>query len=196
MFLGRVDGLDDESIQTKFLIIGVPLAPISSFYATTEQLGGVRGFEIPLHGTSVAAGYLRLGLALAAILTGVFGYLQYRPWRPELTLFFISGACVALWAASMFLLGRLSTAEKERRRHLRLATGVGAPPEILTTEMKDALHIELERRALAAGVNPHDWKQRIDAGTPRQSELPYLLALAEYAGDQGSAARVRLRLGI
>lgn len=196
MFLGRVDALDHESIQTKFLIVGVPIAPIASYFATSEQASGVTGFEIPLNVKSVLAGYARLGLGLAAFLFGLFGYIEHRPWHGAEHYFVLAGACAALWLLSMFFLGRLSERERQRRAYLRTATGVGIPPELLGEDMKDALARDLARRASAAGVLSSDWKARVDRADARPSELPFLLAFAEYDGDAERAASVRRQLGI
>ena len=38
MFLGRVEALDNESVQTKFFVLGIPLIPLTSYYATAETV--------------------------------------------------------------------------------------------------------------------------------------------------------------
>ena len=60
MFLGKVEAIGEESIQTKLFILGVPLLPVSSWFVVREQFRGVQGFEIPLHGRSVGLAHLRM----------------------------------------------------------------------------------------------------------------------------------------
>ena len=68
MFFGRVDDIIGEGIETKFFVLGVPVFPLNSYYFTR----GRQGFEIPLHGKSVALGYARMALWLA-VLSGPGG---------------------------------------------------------------------------------------------------------------------------
>ncbi len=76
MFLGKVDSLAGESVQTKFFILGVPLVPLTSHYVIGESGAGIQGFEIPLHGKSVLLGYVRIYAWIAAMLCGVFAYIE------------------------------------------------------------------------------------------------------------------------
>lgn len=78
MFLGRVEALEHESIQTKFFVLGVPLIPLESFYVLAEEGRGVRGHQLEnVHGASVLAGYLRILLGVGAAIAGVMAYVDH-----------------------------------------------------------------------------------------------------------------------
>ena len=141
MFMGEVDAVGPHSIKTKFFVLGVPLIPLGSTFFT----GPSSGVPIPIHGKSVVAGYLRLGLGLATLISGVFAFMtpSYRRGVGD----FVTPA---LWfmgfIASFMILGRLSNAEKERRRILRARTGLAANPAILPPELRHQLETELRTR--------------------------------------------------
>jgi hypothetical protein len=195
MFLGRVEALEDESIQTKFFIVGLPVFPMASFYATSEHVNGVSGIEIPIHGKSVAAGYLRVGLFLVALLSGLFVWLEHRTYHPEYGMMAVSAVALLAWAVVTFAFGRLSPSERMRRTLLRKATGLGAPPEILPPALRSSLEKKLRARWVAGGGEA-DWKARLRSGRAKAAEIPLLYALAEYGGDEALSAIGRARLGI
>lgn len=183
MFLGRVEALENESVQTKFFVLGVPMFPVASFYATSEHANGVTGFEIPVHGTSVLAGYLRFGSFAAGAIAGLFAWIEHRSYDPQHGLFALTAICTLVWIASMFLLGRLSETEKARRLRLRRATGLGAPPELLPVEVRSEIETKLQRAWDRIGEGL-DWKERLRSGRALADEAPLLYALAEYDGDR------------
>jgi hypothetical protein len=193
MFLGRVEALDHESIQTKFFVLGVPLFPVASYFATAEHVNGVQGFEIPIHSTSVLAGYLRVGSALAALVSGIFAWVEHRSYDPQYGLFAVCAISLVVWGVSMFAFGRLSDGEKARRTRLRAITGVGAPPEI----MPESVRMDVEERLARAWqrVGGGDWKERLRGGGAKPGELGLLYALAEYESDPELVAIARRQLG-
>src|SRR3954469_8838429 len=71
VFTGTVDQVGEESIQTKFFMIGVPLIPMESFFVLRDRGNGVDGFPIPLNGKSVLLAYLRWGAFIAAVIGGI-----------------------------------------------------------------------------------------------------------------------------
>ncbi len=181
MFLGRVEPLGHESIQTKFFILGVPIAPLESYYATSEQTNGVSGFPIPLHGMSVIAGYLRIGLFLVALLCGIFGYIEYSRWDPEYGLFGVAVVSTAAWLASMIWLGKLSPDEKLRRSLLQMIAGVGAPPDWLPIDVRAKIRASLIKRwnELYPGTN---WQTALKLGTATDALL-LIFTIAEYESE-------------
>ncbi|MCB9592543.1 MAG: hypothetical protein H6719_07415 [Sandaracinaceae bacterium] len=193
MFLGRVDALEGESIQTKFFILGVPLAPMSSYYVIRDLGNGVDGFELPMvHGKSVLLGYLRMLSAIGAVLGGVFAYIER---GDSVGLWVACVVCTALWAASMFVLGGITPEEKAQRLALRRWAGVGAPPELLDGERRDAIQAILERswarlcEELGA-EQARDWRPLL--ATPSRApagseELLYALARYEGEGERADA---------
>ena len=189
MFLGTVESLGTESIQTKFFIVGVPLVPLSSHYVVKETYRGINGFDIPLHGKSVGLAYLRTISWLVALLCGLFYYLDdSRRYGGEDTSHLLGwtiGAGIVA-VASTFFLGKLGKAEKLRRTMLRLLTGTGAPPELLPAHVHDSIKDKLvEQWRKDKGDQP--WDREIENG--KGDAL--LFALAEYHG-RPDLARVAL----
>ena len=45
MFHGRMKSLNDQWIETKYLIIGIPLIPLSSMFVTKSE-GNSRGLKL------------------------------------------------------------------------------------------------------------------------------------------------------
>jgi hypothetical protein len=182
MFLGRVEALGGESIQTKFFVLGVPLVPLASYYATEERVNGVTGIEIPVHGTSVVAGYLRLVSGIAAVLCGLFAWLEHRSYKPQYGLMALAAVSFVVWALAMFVLGRLSARERMRRLLLRAVTGLGAPPELLPAHVRATVGERITAAWAEAGAGA-DWRERLRTSAATDDELPLLYALAEYSGD-------------
>lgn len=181
MFLGTVDSLGGESIQTKFFILGVPLFPISSHYVVAETVGGIKGFEIPLHGKSVGLGYLRMAAWIAALVAGVLYFIDKRQHGDLLVPTIV---LTALAIGATFFLGRLSRYERLRRGLLKQIAGVGAPPDLLPADVRtstaDALRTAWERDH--AGL---PWDRAIENGS---TDL-LLFAVAEYHGRPDLARR-------
>ncbi len=169
MFFGTVDALDGESIQTKFLVVGVPIAPLSSHYVMSDHGTGISGFDIPLHGKSILLGYTRIAAWMITAICGVLWLALHEPGYMAWTLGFAALTIVSTW-----VLGRLSRAERTRRSMLKLVTGCGAPPALLgdrATELGDRLRARWEK--------DHDgqaWDRAIELGAAD----PLLFAVAEY----------------
>lgn len=177
MFLGTVESLGNESIQTKFFVVGVPIVPISSHYVLEESSRGVNGFDIPLHGKSVGLAYLRMAAWLTALMCGLFYWIEHRPYEPhgDLLGWAIGAGVVAI--VSTFVMGRLSKAERVRRSMLQLLTGCGAPPLLLPVHVRDSISEKLvEEWRKEKGDLP--WDREIENG----KGSPLLFALAEYHG--------------
>jgi hypothetical protein len=190
MFLGTVDSLGSESVQTKFFVLGVPLVPLSSHYVVKESYRGITGFDIPLHGKSVGLAYLRTVTWVVALLCGVFYWLDdkrkygYGDGGSHLLAWAIGATIVAV--VSTFFLGRLSKAEKLRRQMLQVLTGTGAPPRWLPVQVRESIKdklLEVSRKER----NDRPWDREIENG---QGD-PLLFALAEYHG-RPDLARVAL----
>ncbi|MBS1121157.1 MAG: hypothetical protein H6Q90_3385 [Deltaproteobacteria bacterium] len=187
MFLGTVDSVQGESIQTKFFVLGVPLIPMSSHYVLSESAGGITGFEIPLNGKSVGLGYLRIASWIVALLCGVFYFIDRR--RPG-SLFGWMVAFSAIATISTFVLGRLSKAEQLRRGLLKSITGVGAPPSLLPRDVCEETANRL-RSAWEADNEGRAWDRDVEAG---KADV-LLFAVAEYHHRPDLAQQVLAQLG-
>ncbi len=187
MFLGKVDELGNESVQTKFFVLGVPLIPMSSHYVVAEQARGIEGFEIPLHGKSVAYGYVRIFAWLGALITGVFAYLER---RDAMALGLTAAALGAVAIYTTFFLGRLSKHELLRRLLLKSVTGVGAPPEFLPLDIV----ANTSDRLLGAWQDQHAGEDWTSTAETLLSFDPLLFAVAEFQRRPDLASRVLSRM--
>jgi hypothetical protein len=160
IFLGNIEYIEGEHITTKFLIIGLPIIPLSSFYAKSAHFSGINGFEIPLHPTSVALGYARATLFALTLVIGGFAYFENQPH-----LYVLAGATLILWFVSLFFLGTLSAQEKLKRTVLKSHTGLYADPVDLPSGLRISIYASLKKdwEPLAAEKNwlldKHPWEQ-------------------------------------
>src|SRR5688572_2159066 len=72
--LGKVDKINNESIQTKFIILGMPLFPIGSFYCLEDPFPGSRLIRIQLNLKSVVLAYLRWWISIPSITLIIIGF--------------------------------------------------------------------------------------------------------------------------
>jgi hypothetical protein len=187
MFLGKVDSIGRESVQTKFFILGVPLLPLSSSYVLEERVNGISGFEIPVSGKSVLFGYVRIYSWIGALLCGVFAYIE-RHHSEDLWVW--CGILGAVAAVTTFVLGGLSKQEKLRRSLLLLTTGVGAPPDFLPADLRGSIGVKLNA-AWEKENEGKPWRAAVESGAAE----PVLFAIAEYEGEPALAQAVLSRLG-
>jgi hypothetical protein len=183
MFFGRVESLAGEAIETKFLVIGVPLLPLGSYYLTN----GRQGVEIPLHGKSVLLGYARIGLWIGAFIWGLMAYVtKHYSDGPEV---FIGPAVLGIGAAVLtFAVGGVSKAEQPRRLLLRTVAGLGAPPAILSQDIRSNIQDRLEK-AWAARSTGKAWRDALESGSLKKDDARWCFALASYAQEPDLAER-------
>ena len=147
VFSGAVDQHGDESIQTKFFMLGVPLIPLESFYVLREEGNGVKGFAIPLHGKSVLLGYARWGTFIGLVISCVTTFTRSSYLRSAGDYVMPTLLAIA-WVVTTFVLGRLAPQEKARRSLFKAATGVAAPPEYVPSHVAQGIHESLQANPL------------------------------------------------
>lgn len=147
VFTGTVDQVGEESIQTKFFMIGVPLIPLESFFVLRDRGNGVDGFPIPLHGKSVLLAYLRWGAFIAAIIAGVMAMVtpSYRRGPAD---FLAAGVAVVAWGLLTFLAGKPNKASLARRLIFKAATGISATPDLLPAHVASEIHDSLQKNPM------------------------------------------------
>jgi hypothetical protein len=140
---GTVDRVDHESIKTRFLVIIIPLIPLGSFLITSESAsfrlnsGVMKGIPIKLNLKSVLIGYLRMYCWVPSLIyweTDIGDHLGMDSLTRDYTGIALFVVC---FCVTMFGLGRLSKAEKLRRRQLREATGYGLDADQITLPPND-----------------------------------------------------------
>ncbi|MDP1827251.1 MAG: hypothetical protein Q8L48_28515 [Archangium sp.] len=147
VFTGTVDQVGEESIQTKFFMIGVPLIPMESFFVLRDRGNGVDGFPIPLNAKSVLLAYLRWGAFIAAIIAGVMAMVtpSYRRGPAD---FIFAGVAVVAWGLLTFLAGRPNKASLARRLIFKAATGISATPDLVPAHVASEIHESLQKNPM------------------------------------------------
>ena len=169
MFHGRMKSLNDQWIETKYLIIGIPLIPLSSMFVTKSEGNSRQGFEIGMHGQSVLKGYLSILSAIAGV---------------GLTFIGPQWAGIPLLAAAIyfyFFFGKSSEAENQERTLFQLATGINALPAYLNVETA----ITLRNRVILAlkqqlNQPEMDWLAYIESESYDETTLSLVFAAIGY----------------
>lgn len=184
-FLGKVDAVGAESIQTKFFVVGGPIVPLESYYVLQETFRGVNGFRIPLHAKSVVLGYIRNWLFIPALLFWVFGIALASDGFAWMV--YPAALATAAWLVCWLALGRPSAEERKRRETLRSLVGVAAMPRMIPMDVAMRLRAKLAESARALGLA--DDRAAIGSVTePRTVGLAWALAL--YSGWDDIADRL------
>ena len=185
-FIGKVDKINKESVQTKFFILGMPLFPLGSFYCLCDPFPGSQAIRIPLNSKSVVLGYLRWWLSIVSIMFIIIGYAmkEYVYWVTG-----ILGLAIFL---TTFFFGRLSKSEIKRRQVLTSVVGMGAHPKILHRETVQSILAQLEEMWGQANlVSLHEnWRNVYSLGATEQHLYPLLYCLAVYANEIEFSERV------
>ncbi|MBL8955969.1 MAG: hypothetical protein JNK82_34660 [Myxococcaceae bacterium] len=147
IFTGTVDRVGEQSVQTKFFMIGVPLVPLESYFVLQEQVNGVSGFVVPLHGKSVGLAYARWGSFIGAVIAGIHAMVTTRSWNRSAADFVPLAVCLVAWAITTFFLGSLGKREKARRSVLRSVTGLAALPSMLPAHVAEEVLKKLEAQS-------------------------------------------------
>jgi hypothetical protein len=183
--LGKVDKINNESIQTKFIILGMPLFPIGSFYCLEDPFPGSRLIRIQLNLKSVVLAYLRWWISVPSITLIIIGFAgeQYIYWV-------IGTVGIAIFLVT-FLFGRLSNDEKERRQLLISVVGLGADPKILPQKMRQSILAKLEEKWGQSNViSLHEnWRSVYSLSSTETHLYPLIYCLALYAQETELAER-------
>ena len=147
VFTGTVDQVGEESIQTKFFMIGVPLIPMESFFVLRDRGNGVDGFPIPLNGKSVLLAYLRWGAFIGAVIAGIAAMVtpSYRRGPAD---FIGLGVMLVAWVLFTFVAGKPGKASMARRLVFKAATGISATPDLLPSHLASEIHESLQKNPL------------------------------------------------
>ena len=142
LFGGKIKEAHGEWIESKFILLMVPLIPYKGLFVTAKSGRSRSGFEIPVDGASAFHGYLRFFSFILALVGwgvsffdngGVFG-LPYYVW---------GGIFGLLYSWSRFQASKSTGDELIERTILKSVVGTSALPEWLPisvhAEMKENL---------------------------------------------------------
>ena len=186
VFTGEVDKINQESIQTKFFLLGLPLFPLESYYCLRMTQQGVQGFPIKLNFKSVIMAYLRWWFGIASIVGIILAFASsdYFIILPS-----IAGLAIAI---STIWTGRLSKREKYRRQVLINVIGMGAPPNLLpeSTVLEVSTKLENAWKQSAFGAYQENWQSISSLSSVPKNMLPLLFCLALYKKNNQVAEKV------
>jgi len=173
---GTIYEYKSQSIKTKFVIIGVPLFPIGSFYKITDNLG----IPIALNKKSVWVGYSRttllaIGILLSLISQHIFEYDSF-----EKILFTFIGILLTInGIANWVLHWSLKPEEEKIREILFRAVNYNMTPEHLPMEVKASILKELIKKYSTQYPNSK-WEDDIRLHNISDSNKFILFSLAYY----------------
>lgn len=190
LLIGKTDAFDDECIKTRFLVIGLPLFPVASFYVTPSErrsaflanrnldpadVGIWTHTPIPMHAKSIRSAYVLWWGFVAVMLVVVLG--DKLPWAGVWFL-----AATLVWTA-FFIASMTSKRAMRERSALASATGVGAWPEIQYRETTQRVFNALSKTWLSRHEEEngqHAWRDVAPADV-KAEDLPDYYALCRYA---------------
>jgi len=179
MFLGKVKKMNDQWVESKFVIIGIPLFPTSSMLVTSSSHNRRQGIPIPLHTTSIAAAYMRVFLGLIAGGCLVAGSVT------DNSLALLAGLLfAAAWAYAFFRFGKTEGPEVAIRNKIGKATGLYVAPHWLDFDM--TMRILKDTQYTYDNSYPNEnWKTALkEYNIPAEKQaLLYTLALFNYRID-------------
>ena len=179
MYMGAVDHVGGENIQTRFFVLVLPLYPLESWYVLDETADGLSGFAMPIYYRSVLFGFLRWWV-IVPLLAGLVHW-----WDKQDPLYAIIFGVI--WFTLTFVMGRASGENKRRRRILGYATGLHAEPQWTPDDVAQSMLDQLADRweKLNLAVNVANWEE-----VASQQEEGFKLAALVFA-----LSRYSLRLG-
>jgi hypothetical protein len=134
IFAGEIEKIGGESITTKFFMLGLPIIPISTHYATSSQVNGINGFEISPHTSSILLGYGRYWFFALTVLFGFWAYFEKQPG-----IYVLAAFSLVLFLLSMFWWGKLPKKEVLRRTLYKKYAGLYADPDDLPVNLKTTI---------------------------------------------------------
>jgi len=176
VFIGGVKRFHKQQVQTKFLVLALPIAPIageSLLVMEDAQSGsGRQGYPIKLNTQSVVAGYTRIPLVIGGLFTPVMAF-----GLESIALGVLAAILVPLAIYMIFFFGKTTAAEEKERLVIGALTGAFAQASWFhEPQARQFYNNTLERYT---GPNKNiDWKEELRSGKFRKESIIYLFALS------------------
>lgn len=187
LMTGQIEHAGGQWVASKFILVGIPIAPTESALCMVGADRRVRGHPIPIYLKSVLIAYVRWASGLLFVIFGLVAACLAAEQRGTDRWICLIPTAILLTAyvISMTVLGRLSDREKRRRMLLGEITGFCADPRILSQKMTSEILDKLRQAAGNAGLNlsPEYW----DTHIPDRSALGLVFVLARYEAQAGSS---------
>jgi hypothetical protein len=181
VFLGKVNKVNDQCIESKFFILGIPLFPISSMYVLSSSYGKRQGFDIPVNGRSVLQGYGLIFLPLLFIGT-LFLKTEF---RYESVPLFVLNMLAALFAILFTYLLMVRKNERNSdhlkdRKRLGFALEINALPEMLPNPVFNAYFNVVRQEVIGIFGENFDIQNIVRDQNVKGSELAKVYAYLRY----------------
>lgn len=180
LFLGKVHEVNGQWIETKFVVIGIPLFPTSSMLVTRAAWRSRNGFNIPLNYQSIIAGYARMFSLIIAFIAFMLFFIER-----DSTASVIGGAGLLLWLYFYFVFGSADTAEAEERKKMGDLTGLYIKPEWLDHDDAYKIYDRLEKK-YRAEFDSANWLTDLQQNEIAPAKLPLLYALSRFNYSLGA----------
>ncbi|MGF7076532.1 hypothetical protein [Mucilaginibacter sp. 3215] len=180
LFLGKVHEVNGQWIETKFVVIGIPLFPTSSMLVTRSAWRSRNGFNIPLNHQSIIAGYARMFSVIIAFIAFIFFFSER-----DSTALLIGAIGLALWLYFYFVFGSADTAEAEERKKMGDLTGLYIKPEWLSYDDAYRIYDRLEKK-YRTEFDSADWFNDLQQNEIAPAKLPLLYALSRFNYSLGA----------
>lgn len=166
-----------QFIGTRFVVIGIPIVPIQSYFFMSDFQGVDIGFYWP----QVAKAYVLFISIIATILLGfhikepdyMFGY-----GFPLATAWLLFLLCIAAFIYFAFFIGKMTEEEKALRELYGQAVGMNALPQYLDNDTARRLcygfEADFKHRYNA------DWQAVLQNRSYQPQQLPKLFAILGY----------------
>lgn len=158
--LGKTDALDGECIETRFIIVGLPLLPVGSHYCTWQSGFRSQGFPIRFQWKSVLFAYLRWWTALVPLVALfdilLFGMDASMNATARVIHWVCALAAVGLWVLLCFFSSGPNALARKQRRVLGYSTGVRVWPEVEKPETLEGFASRLDAEWRGRGLP--DWR--------------------------------------
>lgn len=176
LYTGTVEEQNDQCIQTKFFLLGLPLFPIESTYKVSKT----QGLEIPLNGRSVWLGYSRITLLVLGIAGMIFGPMMGDGDGGSPILKGVSMAMIINGVVAWVVLAGGSSKEKARRTIFEKAIGYNIQPQLLPANIQAAMFQRAEDK-YRQGYPQSNWEHETMMSQLPEDQRNLLYTLNYYA---------------
>jgi len=186
-FGGKIEKVDEQWIETKYILLMVPLIPMSSMFVTGTEWNSRNGFAISMHGKSVMHGYLRF---FTFILSLVFwGVSLFAPgeFHVGIPMPILAGITSLIYAWSYFQVKESKGEVYIERKRLGLIMGLNALPEWLPKSVRTELTDNLTNDVQAA-FGSLDFKEIVGRTDLNAQQIALIYSCLRYRTARKRAA--------
>ncbi|MEO0726034.1 MAG: hypothetical protein AAFZ63_15935 [Bacteroidota bacterium] len=170
-------GYEDQSLRTRFFILGLPLFPTGCYYKISDNLG----INIPLKGEDILHAFAKIHFGLLGVAGLMWSSSLYGASAVQKTLLILVsllllGFCLYSWMMHSQVQGEEEIA---KRRIFGKAFLYNMSPEYLPKNVQQSLFGELMKTYFGK-FNKMEWQAEIHQNEVNKENFPLLYTLAYY----------------